>query len=218
MPKDTITFRIDKQPVAAPRNWADIKMKATFDNFNSQANITIDSFEFIRGAKDAIVNHRKAGLTGGVGIFEGPCFDVTSSNNEGAVNLFDGYLDLVESYEEFDFKGNDLKNPNEVHCGIKKLNGLNQLEEQIAGITLGYLEDQGVYSDSDYVNIDWVREGQTNFLELLLTGIAIYIFVKETVQAIKELADIIKDAIGHATGGSIGRHCGCNLDSCNDNH
>ena len=46
MPKDTITFRIAKQPVAAPRNWADIKVNATFDNFNSQANITIDSFEF----------------------------------------------------------------------------------------------------------------------------------------------------------------------------
>lgn len=198
MPKDTITFRIEKQPIAAPRNWEDVKVKATFDNFNSQANITIDSFEFVRDAKDAIVNHRKGGLTGGVGMFEGPCFDVTASNSEGAVNLFDGYLDMIEKYEELDFKGNDLQNPNEVHCGIKKLNGLNQLDDQIQGITLGFLEEKGVYSDSDYVNVDWIKEGQTNFLELILTQIAIYIFIKETVQAIKELQDIIVDGTAYA--------------------
>jgi hypothetical protein len=198
MAKDTITFRIDKQPVAAPRNWADVKVKATFDNFNSQANITIDSFEFFSNAKDAIVNHRKGGLTGGVGIFEGPCFDITSSNASGAVNLFDGYLDMVDAYEELDFKGDDLDNPNEVRCGIKKLNGLNQLDEQIQGITLGYLEEKNVYSNSDYIDVEWVREGQTNFLDLILTQIAIYVFVKETVQAIKELSDIIKDGTAYA--------------------
>lgn len=198
MSRDTITFRIAKQPVAAPRNWADVKVKATFDNFNSQANITIDSFEFVRDAKTVIVDHRKGGLTGGVGMFEGPYFDVTASNSEGATTLFDGYLDMVERYEEFDFKGNDLNNPNEVHCGIKKLNGLNQLDEQIQGITLGYLETKGVYTDDDYVDVEWVRDGQTNFFDLILTQIAIYIFIKETVQAIKELADIIKDGTAYA--------------------
>ena len=204
MPKDTITFRIDKQEVAAPRNWEDVKVKATFDNFNSQANITIDSFEFLRNAKDAIVNHRKAGLSGGVGIFEGPCFDVTQSNSEGAFNLFDGYLDMVNSYEEFDFKNNDLQNPNEVHCGIKKINGLNQLDEQIQGITLGFLEEKGVYSDSDYVDVDWIRDGQTNFLELILTQIAVYVFIKEIQEAIKELAYQVNTAVAFIATGAAG--------------
>ena len=204
MPKDTITFRIAKQPVAAPRNWADIKVNATFDNFNSQANITIDSFEFVKNAKDAIVTHRKGGLTGGVGIFEGPYFDVTSSNNQGAFTLFDGYLDMADKYEELDFKGNDLKNPNEVKCGIKSLDGLNNLDEQIQGITLGYLETKGVYTDSDYVDSEWVRDGQTNFFELILTQIAIYVFIKETIQAITELQNIIKDGAAYAAGGISG--------------
>lgn len=203
MSKDTITFRIDKQPIAAPRNWEDIKVKATFDNFNSQANITIDSFEFVRDAKDAIVNHRKGGLTGGVGIFEGPCFDVTQSNSEGAFQLFDGYLDMANSYEEFDFKGNDLDNPNEVHCGIKKLNGLNQLEAQIEGITLGYLEDKGVYSDSDYVDVEWVREGHTNLFELAMIQIALYVFVKEIQQSIRDLGEFISDGVGYTGAGGV---------------
>ena len=204
MPQDTITFRIAKQPRSAPRNWPNVKLKATFDNFNTQANITIDAFEFITSAKDAIVKHRKEGLTGGVGIFEGPCFDVTQSNSEGAFQLFDGYLDMVEKYEEFDFKGNDLDNPNEVHCGIKKLNGLNQLDEQIQGITLGFLEEKGVYSDSDYVDVDWIRDGQTNFLELILTQIAVYVFIKEIQQAIKELADQVNTAVAFIATGAAG--------------
>lgn len=197
MPKDTITFRIDKQPVAAPGNWEDIKVKATFDNFNSQANITIDSFEFVKDAKDKIVDHRKGGLTGGVGIFEGPSFDITSSNNQGANTLFDGYLDMVDKYEEFDFKGNDLQNPNEVKCGIKNLDGLNQFDERIQGITLGFLETKGVYSNSDYVDVEWVRDGQTNFLDLIITQIAVYVFIKETIQAITELQNIINNAAAY---------------------
>jgi len=84
MAKDTLTFRIAKQPVSAPRNWEDIKINATFDNAASQANISIESFEFIKDAKEAILNHRKGGLTGGLGLFEGPYFDVTASNNTGA--------------------------------------------------------------------------------------------------------------------------------------
>jgi hypothetical protein len=55
-----------------------------------------------------------------------------------------------------------------------------------------------VYTDDDYVDVEWVRDGQTNFFDLILTQIAIYIFIKETVQAIKELADIIKDGTAYA--------------------
>ena len=204
MPNDRITFRIDGQEVNAPRNWADMKVKATFDNFNSQASITLDAFEFVGAAKDIIVNHRKAGLTGGVGIFEGPCFDITSSNNQGAFRLFDGYLDLTNNYEELDFKGNDLDNPNEVRCNINKLNGLNQLEQQIEGITLGFLESKGVYKSSDYIDVEWVKEGQTNFFDLLLTQIAIYVFIKEIQESIQKLIEIIQTGATFAATGLSG--------------
>ncbi len=204
MAKDTLTFRIAKQPVSAPRNWEDIKINATFDNAASQANISIESFEFIKDAKEAILNHRKGGLTGGLGLFEGPYFDVTASNNTGAFTLFNGYLDLVNDYEEIDFKGGDLDNPNEIRCKIGDLDELNQLERRIEGITLGFLESKGVYSNKDYIDVEWIREGQTNFFELLLTQIAIYIFIKEIQQAIKELADQINGGVAYTGTGITG--------------
>ena len=192
MAKSTITFRLNGQDIPAPRNWKDIKILATFDNDTNQATVTTDRWEFVNESATLVSDHFKSGRNGnGVGAFEGPNFDIFISDEEGAIKAFEGLLNLVEDYEELNFKGDNFTDPLEVRASAEMKNSLNGVDSQIAGITVAYLESQGVYSQSDYVDCPFVVEKKFDFIEFVIVSFAIYSMVKEAAEAIEKLGEDI---------------------------
>jgi hypothetical protein len=93
-------YYLDGQEVNAPIDWQSINVLATFDNESTQANISSSQFTFTLSERAKINNYINAGLTGGVGIFEGMPFSIRTYNNINNEVAFDGFLDLTNNFQD----------------------------------------------------------------------------------------------------------------------
>ena len=189
----TLKFQIDKQERGDPVNWESVKILATFDNDNNQANITTTNLEFVNESAKYISERFKSGLTNNLGAFEGPDFDIFASDDEGFFQAFEGFIDYTKDYTESNFIKQDVTNPLKTSVGIKKLSGLNTLDELINGATYGLFKEKGIFTNSDYKNLPWVVQKKFDALEFAILNITIFITVKEAVEQIQRLADDIKN-------------------------
>jgi len=185
--KGLIDFEINGGAVSVPLGWQDISVLATWDNGNTQANITTSEIELTLDAARSVRQHVADGMIGGVGIFEGlPC-KLNVSNGYGQAVAFDGYANLTNSYR-------DAERRNRVFVTLEKKNGLNSLNQRLEALSYGYLESLGVYSDSDYVTVLYVVEKMDNGTELVVAAITLFIMIQElyrtTNDTIKQIIDV----------------------------
>ena len=187
----TLKFQIDKQERGDPVNWESIKILSTFDNNNNQANITTTNLEFVNEAAQYISERFRSGLTGGLGAFEGPDFDIYASDGVRLFQAFEGFIDYTKDYKESNFIKQQADKPLKVSVGIKKLNGLNTLQDLIEGATYGFFKQEGVFNDSDYANLPWVVQKKFDALEFIVLNITIFVTVKEAAEQVEKLTDDI---------------------------
>ena len=186
--KGLLKFFINNQQSNAPIEWEDINILATFDNESTQANITTDQFTFVREEAEAILDYIAQGLSGGSGIFEGLPFEIQQYNQNSIYNSFKGFLDLTNEFEYLQSQGR-------VKAKIIKESGLNSLQDRLSALSYGYLEDIGIFSDSDYTEIDYVVEKKINAFEILTSAVILYLMIKELAEAIRNLADAIANVV-----------------------
>ncbi len=124
-----------------------------------------------------ILEYISKGSSGGLGITQGPPIAVYL----GTLKLFDGYVDLVQGFKKL--------SDSEIEVTIRPLHDLNSLEKRLSGITLGLLESQGVFSDSDFIEVPTVIEKHDN-------AIAIALLLYSTFDLIIQQANFVKEAIG----------------------
>jgi len=189
-------FKINGQSRPAPVEWEDIQILATFNDEAVQASVNSDSFTFVNNNAQLIKDWIDNGLNGGLGIFEGPDFMYGVRNRNGESVLFDGFLNLAENYLQ------DLVN-SRVFANIKE-NDIGDLTEKIESLTYGYLEYIGVFSNSDYIEIDYVVEKKFNALEVLMTSVILYLMIKEFAEAVKETQRAISSAVAYLSAGITG--------------
>jgi hypothetical protein len=190
-----VKFEINGQPANAPKDWQDVEVLATFDNENTQANISTDQFTFVLEEAAKIRQHLAGGLTGGFGIFEGIQFKMMAYNNTSAYTAFNGFIDLADEFE------NDLQNA-VVRAKIKKSNGLNSLQEQLESLSYGYLYDKGVITG--FSDVEYIVQKKFNIVEVLMNSIIIYLMTKELAESIRSTIKSVNDAIAHFSGGITG--------------
>ena len=184
--KGLIDFEINGGEVSVPLGWQDISVLATWDNGNTQANITTSEVELTMDAARAVRKHVSDGMLGGVGIFEGlPC-RLNVSNGYGSAAVFDGYANLTNNYK-------DAERRDRVFVTLEKKNGLNSLNQRLEALSYGYLESLGVYTDSDYMTVLYVVEKMDNGLEIVVAAITLFMMTKELVESTKETVTQIVD-------------------------
>jgi hypothetical protein len=83
--------------------------------------------------------HIASGLTGGVGLFEGPTLDIDVFNIDRQKGLFKGYVDTSKA------EINDVTA--EIVAPIVKADSLGVLDERLSALTFGYLESIGVFHE-----------------------------------------------------------------------
>jgi hypothetical protein len=169
----------------------DIEIEAHFGN-NVQANIATSEFTFVNEEATFLKNWYDAGR-----VFEGVPYKIEAYNNTGNLIAFDGYLDMSTFSDTFNFNGR-------VGAGIIKDSGLNTLEVKLSALTFALLEDKGVFTSSDYNDLEYIVEEKINLFEELVSAIMLYLMIKEFKEAVRRTADDIAQVVAIATGGFPG--------------
>ena len=181
-------FILDGTEINAPLNWRSLQVLATFDNSSVSANISTEEFEFVNNGALRIRNYILGGLTGATnGIFDGLPFQIFAEDESNNINVFDGYLDF-STYEEI--------NPTTVKCGVKKSNGLNSFEDRSEANSFGYLEDQRIINNSDYVDVKYIVEKLSIESDIAIVTLALFML---TLQISKSVIDLEKSLSASAT-------------------
>ena len=172
----------------------EITVEASFDDDNPQGAITLDQFTLPPESRALINGQIEGGLTGGIGIFEGPEFELTAHNSDQSITTFDGFIDTANEYEDLIEEGTSK-------VRIKSNFDLGELQERIEALTYGFLEAKGLVGESDYVTVDYVVDKKDNAVDILISLIILYLMIKELNESISRTADsIAKVAAFFGTG------------------
>lgn len=195
MPLLNVDLNIDGNILEGSRELFDMELFASFDTDpegetisegEPQPSITASEITFLNEAAIFVKNHVEKGKQGGLGIFEALPFGISINDENNNLLAFDGFLDLM-TYQEL--------SPVEVKCNIQKLDGLDSFSDRIQGTTVSFLEEQGVYTNKDYVNVFYVVEKEVDFLEIMILTLSLYMMIKELVEGIQRTVQRITDLV-----------------------
>ena len=194
----TLQFKISNQTVPPPVEWPSTVLEASFEDSSPQASVKETDFTFVAEAAQLLKDHIAGGLSGTTpGIFEGPAFQITAFNPGATITPFIGYVDLADDMIE-DPRGVKIK------AKVKRSEGIKTLEEAARGLMYGYLESVGAISNADYIDMPYLVEPETDFIELALLGITIYLMVQQLADAARAIAKDIAGIAGESAGGITG--------------
>lgn len=177
-------YLLDGTSFNAPLKWEDVTIEAEYPDDSIQPSLTIKEFEFNLEARQAINDWIAAGTGGGVGIFEGMPFDLNLFNNNPLTKNFKGFIDFTNQL-------NDRPDDGVLNVSIMKDGDLKSFFDNLSGTTCGYLEEIGVFTDSDYTEIPYVVEAKFNLFEILMTSIVATLLAIQLAQSIATTADNI---------------------------
>jgi len=179
----------------APIEWADVSIKAEYENDAVQPSISVDSLSFTLDAREAILQWIANGR-----IYEGMPIALTVFNINSFQANFNGFLDFSEQYE-------DLPDDGLLKVGLRQTDGLDSFFNLVETVSFGYMENQGHITGSDYVDLDYVVQKKFNVIEIVATSLVIYVLIKELREAIaRTQRDVAQIASYLASGitGSVG--------------
>lgn len=182
-------YILNGQQFNAPIDWQDVQIQASYEGDNVQPSLTVDSFRFPLEAREIINKWIEDGKNNGVGIFEGMPFDLSIYNNTSIQHNFKSFIDFTNGYKDFLEDG-------KVDVSIIKDNGVDNFFDQLGGISFGYLEEIGVFTDANYTQVSYVNEKKFNLIEILMASVVLFLMIQELAQAIEKLADNIAQITG----------------------
>lgn len=185
-------YQLGGETIDAALEWADVKIIADYENNSIQPELQIDSLTFTRRAREIILQWIANG-----NIFEGLPLNITLFNNKPVQENFKSVLNFTELI-------NDFPNDGTLEVAIQKERGLISFFDNISGLSLGYLENIGVITDSDYEDIEYVVEKKVNPLEIVITSIVIYLLIKEVAEAVSRTSNRIAQISAYAASGLTG--------------
>ncbi|RLI60066.1 MAG: hypothetical protein DRO67_09385 [Candidatus Asgardarchaeum californiense] len=175
--KARIKFKINGQLVDAPIEWKDINITASFPNDSIQPKIDIEEFTFVLKELQILRQWVADG-----NIFQGLPFEFSTYNEDNEYLAFDGYINLADQYKEILADG-------KVVAKIQLKQDLSHFFTRLEALSYGYLEDKGIFSNSDYTEIDYVVEKKIQAFEILMSSIVLFLMVKQSIQAAYDLAE-----------------------------
>lgn len=181
-----IKFQLNNEEIQVV-DWEKITINASFQD-NTQPSIAVSEIKIPPPYASIITDWINAGLNGGAGVFEGPSFDISTYNNSSNYQAFKGYVNLKDKPKFY--------NDGTIGVKIKEANGLANVNDKLRALTYGYLEEIGVFSQSDYKTINYFVIKNNTAIEIALMIVSAYVLISETQKAIKDLADKIATVAG----------------------
>ncbi len=194
-----LTLLIEGQKVTEPKEWADIKMQSAYGINSNQPQISIDRITLVKDAAQKVLDSVAAG-----NIFEGLNAQLIYRERSNSISIFDGFIDTSDNFEELNPSFGAIERPIEISVKLRGKNTITNFQDQIEGVTFGYLYEIGAIKDSDFAIIKTAIVKKSSFLEIAMAIVSIYILSKQVADSIKEIPTVAANAIAHASGGLPG--------------
>lgn len=174
-------YSLDGVVSNAPIDWQDVKIVAQYPDDSIQPSLSIDEYKFNLDSRKAINKWIEGGITGGVGIFEGMPFAQNIFNNSSDSAVFNAFINFADNY-------NDATDDGVLSVSIMKDDSIQSFIDKLGGVTCGYLEEIGVFTDADYITIPYIVEKKLNPFELMMSAIVLYLMIKELAETVERTA------------------------------
>lgn len=191
-----VEVKLNGKPLTVPREFFDVSVKASFDQ-NPQANLTTEEFTFVLDAFKEINSWIDNGLRSGVGIFEGMPITITARGKDSSLLAFNGIVDLQNALIIDQELG-------EIKAKLRQDNSLNNLSDLLEPLDFGFLLAEGVITEEDYVDIEYVIDKPNTAQEIIITLLTAYLLQKQLQDSIKDIAEQIAIVAGIAASGFTG--------------
>ena len=190
-----VSYFINNKEVHRPLNYAELTIELNYDTDDqfSQA-VTLTEFEWGLGSQvtsglaDAVVlieAHKRGGLTGDVGVFEGLPFRIELTEGNKTRVPFDGYLNTSTALYDCD---------KIVLTAVEK-GKIDWFRENADSQTFEGMFEEGVFTRSDFIPVPYVLSSIPDNKEALLSLVSVT-FLSITIAS--ELEDIIEKSVGLA--------------------
>lgn len=160
-----------------------------------EVRLSTNSFTWAGEVAQDINTHIANGLTGGVGIMEGLPYKIVVECNGIPQTIVEACLNTADEGATFFC--------DKVVLPIKETGKIDYFTDRAQSFrfeTLAGITGPGSITFADYIDI-WYMAGrypQTN--EIVMTGIALFVMLKEAYETIKRIADCAAAIVGGATG------------------
>jgi hypothetical protein len=199
MAKAQLTTYIENKPVKDVIEWEDVKLMAAFGTDSNQPLIESDRFTFVLDGAQRIINSVAKG-----DIFDPLEAQLVYRQRNNTQEIFKGFLDTSDGYEELDPTFGSEERPNTVKVKFKADKSISTFLNQIDGVTYGSLFDEGLITDGDFVTIKTVIVKKATFLEIAIALVTIYLLEQQLEETVKEIKKTVGEIISIATGSTIG--------------
>jgi hypothetical protein len=191
-----IEIILDGNTSSAVKELHDLEVLASVERGNVSANITTEQLTLVNEYAKLVRDYIAGGANGSTnGIFEGLPLQI----QKNGVNVFRGYLDFLNDFEIVD--------STTVKARIKKREGNNNFQDRASGLTFGFLVDEGVINQSDYVWMPYIVEKEFDFIQFSFISFMIYNLVKDLKRLITQItydAGVIAGDLAGGVTGAIG--------------
>ena len=185
-------FYLNGLEINEPINYGELEIEIDNTGENITQNVTLTEFQFGVGdgrfandGKNIIDNHRKQGLSGGVGITEGLPYKIVIDDLKGTqITIFDGYIDTGRAtYSDGIITANAIEKAN--------VDWLNSVADSF---TFEYLFSIAAFSSSEFIAVPYCKSAKQNAFETLIAITTIYMLTLELIKTIKDVADAVTDS------------------------
>jgi hypothetical protein len=194
-----LDFSVQGKRVTEPREAQKTKITAAFGTNSNQPEIESDRFTLVKDAAQAVINDVAAG-----NIYDGLDCVWRYRQRNITQGIFEGYIDTSEDYEEVAPSFGSEERPNEVKVKFKGTNTITNFQDKINGVSYGFLYSEGAIKDSDFVTVKTALVKKSNFLEIAIALLTLYILTKQVIDTVREVKKSIAEIIGIATGSVTG--------------
>lgn len=194
-----VILELEDLNVSLPLDYQTLEMNATFEGLSSQASVDIDEIEVYNDAFFAI---KEYAITNGK-IFEGMKAKLRFEQSGQQVTALEGYLDCRSMIEEAPDFGSD-EHPVQGTVKFVKRDGRDALRDKIYGTSYTYLESEGVFTNNDYTDLDFVIEDDFDIIGFALSIWVLFSLIDKIGELIQAISKTVADIIAHLTGGQTG--------------
>ena len=180
-----LSFEFENGIDATPDNWQELAIDMEWVSDNPIPMISTNKWEFSGERSKEINKHISAGLTGGVGIFEGKPFYI----RDCGFTFFDGALHTPN--------GKYWCDRTEVEA--IETNRVNSFYERARSFSMAYLATPvadggaGTITSSDYVAVPYIVSSIPNTTQAAMFAFSTFILVKEVAETIERIANVVAD-------------------------
>lgn len=185
-----VTESINGLQINSSEELNDLEFLGSLDS-TSGLNISIQRVTFVRDAFNVVKNYIDQG-----NIFEGLDYKVDVFN-ETSTTTIEQWLDLTDKSIVFPERG-------AIECKALLKEGIQQLDDRLGAITYAYLEDEGIITESDYVDVEYSVQKIFEPSEIAISALMIYIIVTALIEKAKDLGKDSATSSGIAVAGATG--------------